>query len=909
MTSEEFQQLRKTFEELLASTTEQRASLIQELSLRDPVQAAELTRMLAAHASRASLLDRTTTAPAATIPMDSEFRGTVGFGPFRQDSQLGSYRLVRELGRGGMGVVYEAVRADGSFQKQVAIKILRHDRIDGLFLGRFHQERQILAQLNHPHIAAIMDGGETTDGDPYFVMEYVAGVPITAYCEAHGLTIDQKLELFLQICEAVRHAHRNLTVHRDLKPGNILVTSAGAVKLLDFGIAKLLQRDEDQTSEPTAAILTPEYASPEQIRREPITTATDVFALGILLYEMLSGAHPFRAKGSLPHEAMRAICEDDPAPMSQVAQRAAKQLRGELDTIVLTALRKQPLWRYPSVEQLADDIGRYRRGWPVLAKGDGIAYRFRKFARRQWLPLTAAAVVMLLLALGILATTRQTRLAEQAREAADRARIQAERQRGIAEQQRTLAVAAQRSATEQRALAEARTKEAETERRKEQDRYRDVRALAASMLFDLHDGIRDLAGSTMARRLIVGKAQHQLELLSADSGNDIGLQRDLAASYERMGELRVDSHQPNKNDANAALEAYQHAVNLRRKIAGQGASPVRDQRDLALSLAKLGDGQFMASDLKHALESYQSAWTLAQSLVRSDSRDPSTRRALGTIDERRCAVFLTAGDNTGALGACQEGISTLSPLAKESPDDVEVQRIIATTEASYANALRLSHKPADAAVQAKLAVESLGRLESLAPSNAEYRRLSSSAETILAATLAANGDAAASLDAFRQAVQAMQIAIEIDPSDLGSPLRLAVTLRAFSARLAAAGNQEAAHQAAQEAVRLLAQTAGKPGAGAVEWNEYADALLKSDWPDLVQPDKALDLAQKAVSATHRTNPFFLDTLAWAYFRTSNAAQAAETEREAIRLLPADAKGGLRDELDRGLNTFTARRQP
>ncbi len=904
MTPEEFQHLRRTFERLVAVAGDERARLIQELSESDAVLADELNRMLAAYASRTSLLDQTATVPMEPPSVDFERSAPVPAG-----SQLGAYVLESELGRGGMGVVYQARRADGSFQRRVAIKILRHDRIDSSFLRRFHQERQILAQLNHPHIASILDAGQTPEGDPYFVMEYVDGVPISTYCEARGLTVDQKLDLFLQICDAVQHAHRNLTVHRDLKPSNILVTASGAVKLLDFGIAKLLEGEQDQAFEPTAAILTPEYASPEQIRREPISTATDIFSLGILLYELLAGEHPFRRKGALPHEAMRAICEDDPAPMSKLARRNAKQLGGELDTIVLTALRKQPAWRYPSVEQLAEDIGRYRKGWPVLAKGDSLAYRFRKFARRQWLALTAAALLMFLLTAGILATSYQAHLAEQAREAAERARIQAEQQRGIAERQRMLAEEAQQNATQQRTLAEARTKEAETERRKEQDRYRDVRALAASLLFDLHDGIRDLAGSTMARRLIVAKAQHQLELLSADSGNDIGLQRDLAASYERMGELRVDPVHPNKNDASAALEAYQHAVYLRRKIAEQTAAPLRDQRDLALSLAKLGDGQFMASDSKHALESYQSAWTMVRSLERSEPQDASMRRALGTVDERRCAALFTAGDSAGALQACQEGISTLSPLAKASPDDVEVQRLIATTEASYANALRLSRKPADAVVQAKLAVESLGRLELLAPNNAEYRRLSSSAEAILAGSLAANGDAAASLEAFRRSVHSMEVAVEIDPSDLGSPLRLAVTLRVFSQRLAATGNKDAAHQAAQEAVRLLQETAEKPGAGALEWNEYADALLKAEWPDLLQPAKALQLAQNAVSATKRTNPFFLDTLAWAYFRNGDAPKAAQTEREALGLLPAGAKGGLHDELDRGLNTFVAGIQP
>jgi tetratricopeptide (TPR) repeat protein len=220
-----------------------------------------------------------------------------------------------------------------------------------------------------------------------------------------------------------------------------------------------------------------------------------------------------------------------------------------------------------------------------------------------------------------------------------------------------------------------------------------------------------------------------------------------------------------------------------------------------------------------------------------------------------------------------------------------------------------SQKPQDAAAQARLAVDSLDRLTLLAPSNAEYRRLLSSAEAILAGSLASTGDSAASIDAFRRSVQAMEIAIEIDPSDLGSSLRLAVTLRAFSQRLSASGKKDQAHDAAREAVSLLEKTAAKPGAGPVEWNEYADALLKVEWPDLLQPAKALRLAQDAVAATKRNNPFFLDTLAWAFFRTGNAAGAVDTERDALRLLPADAKGGLHDELDRGLKTFLSGASP
>ena len=533
MTREEFSQLRTKFEALLAEPPSRRDVLLADLSQANPILANELRRMLAAYESRTGLMDH----PAA----DTILGMSIAVG-----TQLGAYRLEKELGRGGMGVVFEATRADGSFEKRVAIKILRHDHIDDLFLRRFEHERRVLAQLDHPHIASIVDAGTTPRGDPYFVMEFVDGVSITEYCR--NLSIRQRLDLFLQICDAVEHAHRHLTVHRDLKPSNILVTDVGAVKLLDFGIAKLLEPDSTGDAE-TVALLTPEYTSPEQIRKEAITTSTDIFALGILLYELLVGEHPFRKTGQLPHEVMRAIVEDDPPPT---------HLNSELDAIVLTALRKQPSWRYQAVGQLADDVGRFNKGWPVLAKGNGAAYRLTKFARRQWLPLTAAALLIVVLLAGVFATRRQAQAAEEARARADE-------QKSIAEQN-------QNTANQQRHLAEARTQEAESERSKEQERTREVQALAASLLFDLYDGVRDLAGSSTARRLIVTKAQRQLEILSASSAKDPELQRDLAAAYERMGELRVDPAQPAKTNAAAALDAYQRAVALRRKFSG----PARD---------------------------------------------------------------------------------------------------------------------------------------------------------------------------------------------------------------------------------------------------------------------------------------------------------------------------------------------
>ena len=898
MTSEDFQQLRSSFDRLLAAGKARRAELLQSFAKDNAGLARELERMLAAHDSAPGFLDD-------SVDVDGRAHEQTTTLP----AQIGAYRIERELGRGGMGVVYQGSRADGVFNKRVAIKVLPHDRADRLFLSRFHQERRILARLNHPHIASMLDAGVTPEGDPYFVMEYVDGEPLITYSEKRSLGLEQKLDLFLQVCDALQHAHRNLTVHRDLKPGNILVTEAGAVKLLDFGIAKLMDGAEPEEGESagsdapqTAAILTPEYASPEQIRREPVATSADVFAMGILLYELISGSHPFRAPGRPPHQVMRAICDDDPPPPSAVAIRHARQIRGELDAIVMTALRKQPEWRYPSVDQIADDITRFRRGWPVLARGNSVAYRLGKFVRRQWLPLSATTLLFIILTAGILATMREARVAEAARAQAEEQRAAAERQQSLAEQARRSAELARADAVEQRGIAEARTAEAVKERQKEQERYREVRALADSLLFDVYDGVRDLAGSSTARRVIVEKAQHQLELLNSETGRDAGLERDLASSYERMGELRVDPRNPNKNDAAAAVDSYRRAVDLRKKIAARHPADSGDQRDLSLSMTKLGDGLFLAGNSKNAIASYTRARDMARGISNTAADKNSEPRALGAADERLCTT-LPAASAAAANEACQEAIATLAPLAATLPNDVGIQRLLAVSQASYANALRLGGKPRQAAAEARTALDLFHRLEAQAPSNAEYRRLSSSAETILAGSLASTGDITGSLEAYNRSIRAMEIAIEIDPADLHSPLRLAGTLLALSRRLSAGPEKERAHDAAREALRLLEQTSGKPGAGAVEWNEYADALLKVDWPDLQNPAKALPLAQNAADATRRENPFILDTLAWAYFKTGDAPHAVETERAALKLLPAKATGGLHDELTQGLNTF------
>jgi serine/threonine-protein kinase len=313
---------------------------------------------------------------------------------------VGPYRLVREIGRGGMSVVFLAERADGKFQRRVAVKLIQAHLAPTRFRARFEAEREILARLDHPAIARLLDGGETEGGEPYLVMEYVEGEAIDAYCRRRGLAVPDRLALFLEIGRAVAYAHQNLVVHRDLKPRNVVVSETGAVKLLDFGIAKVLADDAAGSAETVTAerLMTPAYASPEQIRGEPIQTVSDVYSLGVLLFELLTGTLPYGG-ARLPHELAGAILDREPMRPSLAAAGADRgRLRGDLDAIILKALRKRPEQRYPSVDALLDDVRRHLAGAPVAVRGEDRWYRIGKIARRNWPLLAGTAAVALAIA-------------------------------------------------------------------------------------------------------------------------------------------------------------------------------------------------------------------------------------------------------------------------------------------------------------------------------------------------------------------------------------------------------------------------------------------------------------------------------------------------------------------------------
>jgi serine/threonine protein kinase len=485
-------QLRALFDAALAHTGADRAAFVDGSCPDDGVRI-ELRRLLAAHDRAGTFLDGVALATLGDIPT-----GWTG-------RRVGAYEIGHEIGRGGMGVVFLATRVDEVFHKQVAIKVLR-SALDGPELvDRFRRERQILAGLDHPNIAHVMDGGTTTEGLPYVVMDYVEGQPINAFCRAHHLSIVQRLQLFQTLCATVHYAHQHFVVHRDLKPSNIVVTGDGQPKLLDFGIAKLLQSELPAETGTGLRPMTLDYASPEQITGGVITTASDVYSLGVILYELVSGERPYPRDSQSERDTMRHICEDVPeAPSKAIRdgsdgdpsmQSRRRQLAGDIDTIVLKALQKAPSRRYSSPEELSADISRHLAGLPVLARKDTLAYRTAKFVRRHNVAVAATVLVIVALVGGVVGVVREAR---------------------VAERQRTLA---------------------DAERVKAEHRFNDVRRLASSFLFEFHDAIAHLPGSTPARKLVVSKALEYLSSLEAESGSDVSLQQELATAYDRVQPL------------------------------------------------------------------------------------------------------------------------------------------------------------------------------------------------------------------------------------------------------------------------------------------------------------------------------------------------------------------------------------
>lgn len=464
-------------------------------------------------------------------------------------AQIGNYQIEREIGRGGMGAVYLAIRADAEFQQRVALKIVKRGMDTDYILRRFRQERQILASLEHPYIARLLDGGTTDDGLPYFAMEYVDGKDLLTHCREKELSLPERLKIFREVCEAVFYAHQNLIVHRDLKPSNILITADGKPKLLDFGIAKLLEAENDEEIKTTGLfrLLTPEYASPEQVRGGAVNTTSDVYSLGVILYELLTAHSPYRIVEKNAAEYLRAVCETDPIRPSETRENPvqfkhynAKSLTGDLDNIILKSLQKEPARRYQSVAEFSEDIRRHLVGLPVLARPDTAAYRIGKFIERHRGAVLAASLAVLLILSAATVAVWQA--------------VQARREKNRAEQ-----------------------------------RFNQVRRLANTVLFDYHERIKSLPGSTETRRKLVTDAVEYLDNLAQTSDDSLDLQRELALAYRKVAQIQSDQQErANTGETAAAVQNYQKALAIQKKIVAQTNADA-DRRTLARLYLDMGE--------------------------------------------------------------------------------------------------------------------------------------------------------------------------------------------------------------------------------------------------------------------------------------------------------------------------------
>lgn len=578
--------------------------------------------------------------------------------------RIGGYRVVRELGRGGMGVVYLARKDDDRFQRTVAIKVVKRGMDTEDIVRRFETERQLLSAMDHPNIARLLDGGAMEDGRPYFVVEHVEGRAIDKYCDENKLSVGERLQLFLKVCSAVHYAHQNLIVHRDIKPGNILVTKDGEPKLLDFGIAKLLNPAyspivQDPTS-PSLRLMTPEYASPEQVRGEMVGTASDVYSLGVLLFELLTGHRPYRLKTRLQSEIERIICEVEPdKPSTAISRvedipdatsatgatsvtpasvagtrerrpdRLRRRLEGDVDNIVLMALRKEPRRRYQSAMQFAEDIRNHLEGRPVIARRPTVVYRAVKFVGRNRYGVGAAAAVFLALLLGVVGTTLGMQRA----------------------------VAAEKVAVAQRDRAERL--------------FAEGRALANTFIMDFHDAIKTLSGSVPAQELIVSKGLQYLEGSAADVGDDPEFIRELQRGYIRIGDIQAALQGSGRGDRRAAELTYIRA----RDLVDQALArlPERDPNLAAgagLVRLKLSDVYQALRDIPGARTNIEEAVPLLREAL---AAGVDARRALASAEMQLGDVLLAEGDIDGARKAFEDSRATRDAALAAQRDQVSLR--------------------------------------------------------------------------------------------------------------------------------------------------------------------------------------------------------------------------------------------
>ncbi len=707
------------------------------------------------------------------------------------------WRLERKLGEGGMGVVWLAQR-DGSEQR-AALKLLHLPLLTASARRRFSVEQRALARLEHPGITRLVDGGVSANGVPFLATEWVDGPTLNAWCDERRLTVPARVKLFIEVCEATHAAHQRLVVHGDIKPSNVLVDRAGRVKLCDFGIARLLDAEDPGTTRSAVRALTPRYASPEQVRGDPVTTASDVYSLGALLYELLCGASAHDAATKSTAELERVVCEQTPSRPSVAAMRASEEaatarsahrnelsraLRGDLDAIAMQCLAKDPRARYASAAELAHDLRRSLRSEPVRARPEAFAYFAQRFVRRHRLPVALALLATAALVTGTLVAVAQARRA----------------------------LAAQRNESEARAQAE--------------ERYAAVRKLATVLVFDAHDAIRNLPGSTAAREMLADAAAQQLDQLARGAAGDRELERELARAYVRLGDALGRPVEANLGRTNEARERYRTALDLAD----------RDSDDLALrtwARTQLADLLLYESRTDEATALYEEALELRTRLDERAPREWALHPPLGYLHGQLSDVRTRQGRHEEAAEHAHQALEQSERALAEAPLESAWIESLAMSRQRLAS-LDLSRRQIDSALKhLELAGAAIEPLAAQPGVSARVRQRAAQIAGEHGQALARANRSEAALERARRAVALHRELIADDPRSAAFRDDLAVALRRLGALEAGAGARERAVASLEEALSLArinrdldAKSAKAARAFAVAADELGGVLAK-----------------------------------------------------------------------------------
>ena len=643
--------------------------------------------------------------------------------------QIGPYQLETLLGRGGMGEVYLSTREVDGYAMPVALKLIRHSAVTPGALRRFRMERQILARLHHPGITRLLDGGITTDGLPYLVTEYVDGTPLDKSPEARELPLRDRLDAFLAICDAVSYAHRQLIVHGDLKPGNILLCKAGGIKLLDFGISRLIQPSDDTTEQKpggtTQPAMTPGWTSPEQLRGDQAGIPSDIYSLGRILYFLLTWQHAIPMENLSPLQYYEKLQQE--VPLRPSHRSGDRKLEGDLDNIVLKALEFEPGERYPSVEALAEDVRAHLTSRPIAARPHTWTYRTHKFIRRNRLVVAATAAVAIALIAGIGVALWQARIARQNYERAER-------------------------------------------------RFQDVRRLANTFMFEMDDAIARLPGSTAVRATMVRNSLQYLDGLAQEAAGDESLQEDLAAAYEKVGDVQGRPGALNLGGTAASLQSYRKSEGIRRALLSSAATDAdRDRREeaLAQTLMRIGSILRATGDGRQALEADRTALEMRRRLLERKPGDIARLRNVASSLTATSASLSILGAFRGVLELRREGLHIYEELATRNPASEADQQGLALAHTRMASIL-LHEKDVKTAVRHyRESLRIQMAIVNAHPGEAQHLMALGLSHSNLGNALRISGDPKAALASFAEAVKLYEPLVNADPNEVRARTLLA----------------------------------------------------------------------------------------------------------------------------------------